>query len=141
MGNRLKDIWAGFEDVTNRHLTGGGVDNIAVPHRVDYAAEDEALLPESFDTPAAAAFNALREKLAGQEKKFGGRARRSKNRAETSSPDMASQTFNGDELIKGMKATAMRTERPERDYQSFLASDEGKAALKRNKKKKRFGII
>ena len=141
MGNRLKDIWAGFEDTTSRHLTGGGVDNIAVPHRVDYAAEDEALLPEDFDAPSAAAFSALREKLAGQEKKFGGKGRRGKKSATTMTPDMTSQTFNGEELIKGMKATALRTERPERDYQSFVASDEGKAVLKRHRRKKRFGIF
>ena len=56
-------------------------------------------------------------------------------------PDFETQTFNGDELIKGMRATSLRTERPERDYQSFMASDEGKAALRRHKKKKRFGIF
>ncbi len=142
MGNRLRNIWAGFEETTSRHLTGGGIDNIAVPHRVDYAAEDVALLPENFDAPAAAAFTALREKLAGQQKKFGRNARRNdRNAAEMTPPDMANQTFNGDDLIKGMQATAMRTERPERDYQSFMASDEGRAALKRHKKKKRFGIF
>lgn len=142
MGNRLKDIWAGFEETTSRHLMGGGVDNIAVPHRVDYAAEDEALLPENFDAPAEAAFTALREKLAGQEKKFGRKVwRKGGTRAENTSPDMTTQTFNGDELIQGMRATSMRTERPERDYQSFLASDEGKAALKRHKKKRRFGVF
>ena len=142
MGNRIKDIWAGFEQTTSRHLTGAGVDNIIVPHRVDYAAEDEALLPETFDTPASAAFTALREKLAGQHKKFGRNAHRSdRSASETMPPDMANQTFNGDDLIKGMQATAMRTERPERDYQSYMASDEGRAALKRHKKKKRFGIF
>ncbi len=141
MGNRLKDIWAGFEETTSRHLTGGGVDNIAVPHRVDYAAEDEALLPENFDAPATAAFGALREKLAAQEKKFGRKPRRADKPTMNASPDLATQTFNGDELIKGMRATSLRTERPERDYQSFLTSDEGKAALKRHKKKKRFGIF
>ena len=51
MSSRLKNIWAGFEETTSRHLTGGGVDNIAVPHRVDYTAEDESLLPEGFDAP------------------------------------------------------------------------------------------
>ena len=141
MGNRLKNIWAGFEGVTSRQLTGGGVDNIAVPHRVDYAAEDEALLPENFDAPSAAAFTALREKLERQEKKFGRKPRRNRNQSDSMAPDMASQSFNGDELIRGMKATALRTERPERDYQSYLASDEGKAAFKRHRKKKRFGIF
>lgn len=141
MANRLKDIWAGFEETTSRHLTGVGVDNIIVPHRLDYAAEDESLLPETFDAPSAAAFGALREKLEKQEKKFGRKARRGDRAAAGASSDLALQTFDGDELIRGMKATTLRTERPERDYQTYIASDEGKAVLKRHKKKKRFGIF
>ena len=54
---------------------------------------------------------------------------------------MATRRFDGEELIKGLKATAMRTERPERDYGAFLASAEGKAAYKKFKKKKRFGLF
>ena len=131
MTDKLKTIWAGFEETTSRHLTGSGVDNILVPHRVDYAAEDETFLPENFDAPAEAAFSALREKLKKQERKFG-----RKNRQEDLAPLDASQNFAGDELVKGMKATAMRTERPERDYANYLNSDAGKAALKRHKKKR-----
>ncbi len=46
----------------------------------------------------------------------------------------------GDELIKGLMATAMRTERSDIDYERFLTSDAGKAALKKTRKK-RFGIF
>ncbi|MHA7872507.1 MAG: hypothetical protein ACX939_09180, partial [Hyphococcus sp.] len=64
MADRLKEIWSGFEETTTRNLTGRGVENIAVPHRHDYQAEDVALLPEAFEAPAHAAFTALREELA-----------------------------------------------------------------------------
>lgn len=139
MVERLKQIWAGFEDVTERQLTGRGVDNIIVPHRVDYAAGDEALLPENFDAPAEAAFTALREKLKKQDRKFS-RKSRSASHAETPEQNLEGP-FSGDQLIKGLRATSLRTERPERDYSAFLSSDEGRAALKRIKKKKRFGIF
>ena len=47
----------------------------------------------------------------------------------------------GDDLIRGLKATAMRVERPELDYSAFLASREGKAHYKKHKRKKRFGFF
>jgi len=144
MDERLKQIWSGFEATTTRALTGRGIDNIAVPHRVDFAAQDTQFLPEDFEAPSTAAFSALREELAHKEKKFGRKKKFSEasfRAAEEGSDAMASRQFNGDELIKGLKATAMRTERSERDYQSFLASDEGKAAFKKHKKKKRFGLF
>ncbi len=143
MTDRLKQIWGGFEETTSRHLTGGGVDNIHVPHRVDYAAVDETFLPENFHAPAETAFAALRDKLAAQERKFGrkkGGARRAYT-ARDEAGDIASARLNGDELIRGLKATSMRTERPERDYGAFLASDAGRAVFKKHKKKKRFGIF
>jgi len=144
MDERLKKIWSGFQATTTRNLTGGGVDNIDVPHRRDYSVEDTQLLPEEFEAPAQAAFAALRTELESKAKRFG----RSKKKPEASyagmrdKPDaMASRRFDGEELIKGLKATAMRTERPERDYGAFLASAEGKAAFKKFKRKKRFGIF
>ncbi|MHA7873126.1 MAG: hypothetical protein ACX939_12310, partial [Hyphococcus sp.] len=61
---------------------------------------------------------------------------------DASAPEaMAARRFEGEELIKGLKATAQRTQRPERDYGAFLASDEGKAAFKKFRKKKRFGLF
>lgn len=144
MDERLKQIWSGFQETTTRNLTGGGVDNIDVPHRRDYGAEDTRLLPTEYEAPAQAAFAALRTELESKAKRFG----RSKKKPQASydgaqeGPDaMASRRFDGEELIKGLKATAMRTERPERDYSAFLASAEGKAAFKKFKKKKRFGLF
>lgn len=145
MDERLKKIWSGFQETTTRNLTGGGVDNIDVPHRRDYAAEETQLLPDEFEAPAQAAFAALRTELESKAKRFG----RSKKKKPAASYDgaqegpdaMASRRFEGEELIKGLKATAMRTERPERDYGAFIASAEGKAAFKKFKRKKRFGIF
>lgn len=139
MAERLKQIWAGFEDTTSRHLTGRGVDNIVVPHRVDYLVEDGQFLPQDFDGPATAAFDALRETLAEQEKKF---SRKTKN-APADPEDLltAPISFNDDEVIMGLRATALRTERAEYDYSAFLNSDEGRRAVKKYKKKKRFGLF
>ena len=137
MDERLKQIWSGFEEVTTRRLTGRGVDNIAVPHRTDYAAEDASFLTEEFTAPAEAAFSALREELGRKEKKFG----RKKKSAREDATEAMSQSYNGDELLRGLRATALRTERPERDYQAFLSSAEGKAVYKKNKRKKRFGLF
>lgn len=140
MTERLKQIWAGFEETTSRHLTGRGVENIAPPRRVDYAAEDEAFLPEDYHGPAETAFAALREKLSAQERKF------SRNRAPEHPPrpeDMpgAPASFGDDELIRGLRATALRTERAEYDYEAYCATDEGRRSVKRYRKKKRFGIF
>ncbi|MBL4619859.1 MAG: hypothetical protein JKX88_07165 [Marinicaulis sp.] len=144
MDERLRQIWSGFEATTTRSLTGGGIDNIAVPHRTDFAAKDTEFLPDEFEAPAHAAFTALREGLARKEKMFS-RKKKSKGAsfsAEEEGPGaMTTRRFDGDELIKGLKATAMRTERTERDYQSFLSSKEGKAMFKKHKKKKRFGLF
>lgn len=142
MAERLKQIWAGFEEVTSRRLTGRGVDNIIVPHRADYAEEDDAFLPEDFVSPAQTAIAALRADLAAKEKKFGfGRKSAARNYADDVAPTpMAEREFNGDELIQGLRSTAMRVERGELDYERYLSSDEGRRAAKKLKKK-RFGIF
>ena len=139
MGDRLKQIWAGFEETTTRHLTGKGVDNIIVPQRADYAAEDQSLLPEGFEGPSTRAFEALHAELAAKQKKFG-RKRGPSKRAETGQGEEARASYSGDDVIKGMRATAMRTERTEIDYEAYLASDAGKAIRKKTRKK-RFGIF
>ena len=144
MGNRLKEIWAGFEGVTSRHLTGGGVENIPVPHRVDFNADEEPALPEGVTSaPAEAAFAVLREKLSEQEKRFSIRPKKRRAALPEEAPEaMANQSFGGEELIKGMKATAFRTERSDYDYSAFMATDAGRATFKKLKqKKKRFGLF
>ncbi|MEX6632802.1 hypothetical protein [Hyphococcus lacteus] len=147
MSDRLKQIWSGFSGSTTRQLTGRGVDNILVPSRSDYAATDENFLPENFSAPADAAFSALRENLAHKEKKFGGKKKRMSHKPSNMPSEaedfVAATAFSasGDDLIRGLRATALRVERPDIDYSAYLASDEGKAVFKKYKKKKRFGFF
>ena len=144
MTDRLKQIWSGFEQATTRNLTGRGVDNIPVPPRTDYSPKDANFLPEDYSAPAAAAFSALRENLAKKEKVFAGK----KNRADAALPSEAEDfvaatafSASGDDLIRGLRATAMRVERPEIDYAVFLESREGRAHFKKHKRKKLFGLF
>lgn len=140
MTDRLKDIWSGFSAQTERKLTGKGVDSIIVPHRSDYDAVDRQLLPDNYESPAERAFTALRADLKAKEKKFA----RKKDRASAAlasveaAPD--EKAWGRDDLNVGLWSTAMRVERTEIDYPSFMSSDAGKKALKRTKKK-RFGIF
>jgi len=137
MAERLKQIWAGFEATTTRRLTGKGVENIVVPHRTDYAAADSEFLPEGFEDPAMRALDALKEERASRQKMFAGKRNRRalSGKAEAPAP-MTGESFDGGELIKGLKATAMRTERSEIDYTSYLSSDAGRAVLRKTKKKR-----
>ncbi len=142
MVERLKQIWAGFEQTTTRNLTGRGVENIIVPERADYAAEDYEFLPEDYVSPAEAAFSALREDIKAKGKKFGrGKKADKQSYAEDLEPTpMTERAFNGDELIRGMRSTAMRTMRADLDYERYLDTAEGKAAARKSRKK-RFGIF
>ncbi len=144
MSDRLKQIWSGFSETTSRHLTGRGVDNIMVPPRTDYSPKDAAFLPENFDAPAAAAFSALRENLSKKEKKFSGKKKLADAALPSEAEDFVAATAfsaSGDDLIRGLRATAMRVERPEIDYGAFLESKEGKAHFKKHKRKKIFGLF
>ena len=143
MSERLKQIWSGFSGATTRNLTGRGVDNILVPHRTDYSPADAAFLPENFSTPATAAFSALRENLAKKEKKFAAKKHKDAPLPSEAEDFVAATAFSasGDDLIRGLRATAMRVERPELDYAAFLESREGRAHFKKHKRKKRFGIF
>lgn len=145
MSERLKQIWAGFSSETTRRLTGRGVDNILVPHRTDYAESDERFLPENYNAPAESAFSALRESLSKKEKIFGGKKpEKTSAKLPSEAEDFTAATaFSsaGDDLIRGLRATAMRVERPDYDYGAFFDSAEGKAQFKKHKKKKRFGIF
>ncbi|MEM9495781.1 MAG: hypothetical protein AAGA09_07235 [Pseudomonadota bacterium] len=143
MSERLKEIWSGFQETTSRRLT-GGVDKINVPSRIDWQAEDKAFLPEGFDSPAVSAFAQLNDDLKQKAKLF---ARKDKKKAkEEDAVDVTEAapleaSFAGEhELLKGLRATAIRTERTEIDYGAFL-DDGGANALESLKKKKRFGIF
>lgn len=144
MSERLKQIWSGFEETTSRNLTGRGVDNILVPPRADYSPKDAAFLPENYDTPAAAAFSALRENLARKEKLFAGKKKKADAALPSEAEDFVAATAfsaSGDDLIRGLRATALRVERPEIDYAVFLESKEGRAHFKKHKRKKFLGIF
>ena len=140
MAERLKEIWSGFASQTERKLTGRGVDNIIVPHRADYDAIDRQFLPEDYESPAERAFAALRADLKKKEKKFG--ANRDAGTVASPRADGAPEekAWGKDDLNVGLWSTAMRVERTEIDYQRFMASDAGRKALKRARKK-RFGIF
>ncbi len=145
MSDRLKQIWSGFSAETTRNLTGKGIENIPVPHRTDYAPVDEASLPEGFSTPAQAAFSSLRDNLAKKEKLFSGKKNAKADAALPSEAEdfVAATAFSaaGDDLIRGLRATALRTERPELDYGVFLESKEGRAHFKKHKRKKFLGLF
>ncbi|WP_425410553.1 hypothetical protein [Hyphococcus sp.] len=146
MSERLKQIWSGFSSETTRKLTGRGVDNILVPHRTDYAETDEGFLPENYNAPAESAFSALRESLTKKEKMFGGKKQPAQTdaRLPSEAEDFTAATAfssSSDDLIRGLRATAMRVERPDYNYGAFFDSAEGKAHFKKHKKKKRFGLF
>lgn len=145
MTERLKQIWAGFEGKTERRLTGRGVDNIVVPHRRDWRAEDAQFLPEDFEAPAAKAFDALKRRLADVE------AGRSKRRGKRSKRGAAPTTFEEDSadivpaalesLIRGLKATETRVERRDIDYVSYMSDNAGRELKSLKKRKKFLGIF
>ena len=136
MADRLKAIWTGFEETTSRNLTGKGVDNIIVPHRSDFTNDDSQFLPETYEGPAKRAFDTLRADLAVKEKRFG----KKKETPDYTEAAYAPTREFSDDPFSGMYATMMRVERSELDYEQFLGSDAGKAALKKHKKK-RFGFF
>lgn len=144
MSERLKQIWSGFASETTRHLTGRGVDNILVPHRTDYAETDESFLPENYHGPAESAFSALKDTQLKKGKMFGRKEPETTTKFPSEAEDFTAATaFSSasDDLIRGLRATAMRVERPDYDYGAFFDSAEGKAQFKKHKKKKRFGIF
>jgi hypothetical protein len=116
---RLKQIWAGFEAKTTRRLTNSNVDHIVVPHRADWRAEDAAFLPKGYEAPSATAFAALKTRLAAKarraERKDG---RALKSDSDVSAPELsfAPESDAARDLIRALKATDMRTRRPETLY-------------------------
>lgn len=133
MTERLKQIWSGFETTTTRRLTGRGVDNIIVPHRHDWQAEDLANLPENYPSPSYVAFQKLKAHLAEKEKKASKRARRHGETAEMAPPP-AEPAFNGElkpvkDLIRGLMSTEARIARSDYDYADFIAAQPQKKRL------------
>ncbi|MEZ5892725.1 MAG: hypothetical protein R3C58_06220 [Parvularculaceae bacterium] len=145
MAERLKQIWGGFERVTQRSLTGRGVDNIELPNRRELQAHDDAFLPKQYSAPADAAFTALKHRLSAAEQRAVRREER-RARAEGRSFSAPPAPLSGDaaemsapdsvrDLIRGLHATEMRTERRDFDYASFAsANPKGLPKLKGRKK-------
>ena len=150
MAERLKQIWGGFERVTERSLTGRGVENIEVPNRREFQAHDEAFLPKNFSPPADAAFGALKHRLSAAEQRT---IRKEERRARSEGRSFAAppSPLSGDaaeagapesvrDLIRGLHATEMRVQRRDVDYTAFAAANP-KATPKLKSRKKIFGIF
>lgn len=149
MSDRLKQIWGSFEGRTERRLTGRGVENIQLPPRRDLASEMMEEIPNDVREPAEAAFAALRVRLTdaarAAEKNRGRRGNGTgavTPSQQYSASDMAPAFSYGAEdathdLVRGLKETALRTDRVEADYGRFLASD-AKGKLRGEKRRKKF---
>jgi hypothetical protein len=146
---RLKQIWGGFERVTQRNLTGRGIENIDVPNRRDFAARDADMLPKNFAAPADAAFSALRHRLTAAEqralKNEERRARASGRAYAPPAPLSADAAEEGApesvrDLIRGLRATEMRVERRDVDYTAFAAANPN-ATPRLKARRKLFGIF
>ena len=149
MSERLKQIWAGFADQTTRNLTGNGINNIHVPNRREWRADDAQFLPQDFEQPAERAFAALDYAMANAAKKH------AKNMRNTSAPQDSTHSAYGDHntqarfaaamdprraLLASLRETDFRVLRREIDYTQFAAT-ETEDRLKNKPKKKRFGLF
>ncbi len=150
MTDRLKQIWSGFEGVTERHLTGRGIDNIVPPQlsRIDEpsrAMYADSVQSQEAPAPAATAFEALRTRLAAQEA-----AARTKKRSSLVEEriayemsqieaDEASSSMNS--MLQGIKSTEERTMRISQSYATHVSEAAGRELDSRKKRKKFLGIF
>ena len=150
MTDRLKQIWSGFSGVTTRHLTGSTVENVVVERRQNWQAEDAARLPDDYSAPAQAAFDALKFRLAEQEKRANRKKRRHDLNASprfdapaplTGEADFSAAPESAKDLIRGLKATEDRVVRPNYDYAAHMASSAGKELESLKKRKKFLGLF
>ncbi len=148
MNERLKQIWAGFEKTTTRRLTGRGVDQIVVPGRTDWRAEERASLAPEAILPAEAAFSALKHRLSASEQRSARKEERrakAEGRSLSSPPDPVEAANAAPEAVKdlmmGLKATQARVERREIDYTAYLATNPKGAPKLSVPKKKLFGVF
>ncbi len=147
MTDRLKQIWGGFEGVTERRLTGRGVENIMRPERRDYASENTANLPEGVSAPAQAAFDALKTRLASEEYKAAKkkRGRKARDGAATqdfaAEPDIATAPESARHMLIGLKATEDRVHRAGASYVRHMSSEASRELNSLKKRKKFLGIF
>ncbi len=147
---RLKQIWGGFERVTQRQLTGRGVENIEVPNRRELRADDQEFLPKNFSAPADAAFAALKHRLsAAEQRQWRHEERRARAEGRSFAAPPAPLSAEAAEavapesvrdLIRGLKSTEMRTQRRDFDYVAFAAANP-KSAPKLKARRKIFGVF
>lgn len=155
MSDRLKEIWSAFERRTTRELVGRGVEGMEAPSRRARDADLEDLLPLDYAPPAEAAFAALRAQLKTAEARANRNARRKSARgvdgaaragfavdpppgplATDLSADMAGHIGAPEgaiDMIRGLRATEMRTDRVTPTYAAYAAS--AKAAGKKKRRK------
>lgn len=148
MNERLKQIWSGFEKTTTRRLTGRGVDQIIVPGRTDWRAEERASLAPEAILPAEAAFAALKTRLSAAGERA---ARKEERRAKAEGRSLAGapdpiEAANAvaepvRDLMMGLKATEARIERREIDYTAYLATKPKGAPKLEAPRKKIFGVF
>lgn len=148
--DRLQQIWAGFEQVTTRNLTGRGVDNIPRPvveeterHRSlleDAHRATSVPMPDGVTEPAEAAFAALQRQMMPLDGK--GKAKGRKSRAKQSLgeqpvvPETSVPKLDQDEqLFKDLKTTEMLTTRRDGDYDTWLAAREEERRSQKKRKK------
>ena len=148
MNDRLKQIWSGFEKSTTRRLTGRGVDNILVPSRADWRAEERASLAPEAILPAEAAFSALKHRLSASEQRAARKEERrakAEGRSLSAAPDpveAANAAYDSvRDLMMGLKATQARVERRDIDYTAYLATNPKGAPKLAAPKKKLFGVF
>ena len=150
MSDRLKQIWGGFASETTRRLTSRDINDLVAPPREDWKANDAAFLPEGYNAPAQAAFDALKTQLASKAHKAEKR-RRKKGKTvfhnEAPPPPLSGDASFSDapreakEMIRGLKATEDRIIRSSQSYAAWIESDEGRAYAPPKKRKKFFGIF
>ncbi len=161
MSDRLKDIWGAFERKTSRRLSGGGVDHIPAPARRHSLEADVQSMPSSFEDPPDAAMAARRAQLPATQKEQPRTATRRRrgpagvgdapSQSDYWSPDgvpagplsaSASIDFAGShgapaeavDMIRGLRDTQFRTERPAADYSAFRQSNDARRAGRKRKK-------
>jgi hypothetical protein len=135
MVERLKQIWSGFAGTTERRLTGRGVDNIAVPHRVHKGA-DAAPETAPIPAPAATAFEALKARLASSSKKSS--SARGEEDTTPPPPAFAPESAAARDLIRGLKSTEARTARTDRLYGEVASLPQKRGFFSGASLKKRF---
>jgi hypothetical protein len=149
MPERLKQIWSGFEGVTTRRLTGGGIENIIPPsHRAYDPSEGMPKETATQPSPADVAAAELRARLTAHTEKVDARARRRGRKADRDEIDFVDNDRNRrsqqdpvSDVLKGMAATEMRTMRPDADFGKFLAANAGRKLASVGKRKKFLGVF